>query len=72
MILPSWTLLVRPSASTVSSVAVKELEINYLESQWPIIMGNFQWTTGYFRVEWPMIFGCLAAQVLQYGTTINS
>ena len=40
---------------------------SYLESQWPIIMGNCQRTLGYVGAEWQVAFGYLAFQVHTFG-----
>ena len=36
---------------------------DYLESQWPIMMGCFLSMMGYFMVEWPGVLGYLTFQV---------
>ena len=36
---------------------------DYLESQWPIVVGYFVLIMGYFGVKWPVTLGYLAVQL---------
>ena len=46
-----------------SSCRLPQSPKTFLESQWPIILGYFQGTMGYFGVSWPSVLGYVAFQI---------
>ena len=61
----------RTCKSRVSGDIRGQSSRSYLERQWPVILGYFQWTMGYFRISWPIILGYLAFKVPLFGLAVG-